>query len=71
MKYLKTINTKSKKVIIKIEARRFKEDPEKQVLPGIIYCSGSEGNEIYAKWVGFGWWDWAITFSFAVRNKIL
>lgn len=52
----------------KVSAGRYKSDPEKAVLPTIIYCSDTH-NSRTGHVLAFGWWDFAIRFFFMREKK--
>ena len=54
---------------LKLQSGKAIGDPEKAVLPTIIYCSklvwGKKQHKfIHGKGLSFGWWDYFITFIF-------
>lgn len=53
---------------IKWRMGRNARDPEKAVLPALIYCNGSnEFARVYV--IALGWWDWSIKVSITVRHR--
>ena len=55
-------------------AGRYTEDPEKALLPTIMYIDGSSDH--YAMYgrsgfaLAFGWWDWSISFCLHWERKL-
>lgn len=41
------------------------DDPEKLVLPSIVYVKQTKEN-ISAHWVGIGWWHYGISFAIGI-----
>lgn len=50
----------------KIGFTKAKQDKEKLVLPGLIYCSAIE-EPYQVHWLGFGWWHYALTLTIALE----
>lgn len=52
----------------RVKAGRAVEDPEKLVTPGILYVQKA-GDGVTVHLLALGWWDWHITFLFAVSHR--
>lgn len=51
----------------RVSAGKASSDPEKCVLPAIIYASNkSETNRVRV--IAFGWWDWHVSFTFCGKR---
>lgn len=55
-----------------LKAVAAKGDPEKLVLPGIIWIHKKDTHErgtAHVYWIGIGWWHFAITFAVGLNLK--
>lgn len=54
---------------MKVIASRSKDDPEKAVLPAMIWASKTAGG-LAAYSLSVGWWDWHITLLWSRRYAL-
>ena len=52
---------------VRVKAGRAVNDPEKMVIPGIIYASRRSDTRT-ARILAFGWWDWHISVLWSRVN---
>lgn len=55
-----------RKYYFKIRFANAKNDPEKLVLPGIIYVHKKE-DDIRVYWFGIGWWHYSLNIAISVK----
>jgi hypothetical protein len=53
---------------MKVKCGRAKADPEKAVLPAIVWCK-SQVEHVTGYAICLGWWDWYIAFTWASNKR--
>lgn len=55
--------------LLRVRCARARNDPEKMVLPGVIFC-GKGDDQLYVFVIAFGWWDYHVSFIFAAGGQL-
>lgn len=55
---------------MKLTVGRAKDDPEKAVLPALVYASEREGR-VSVHMLALGWWDWSVSIRWHRKEQRL